>query len=309
MNENHEAPVSDTAQHQRMIALLSELAKNEGYTQSRLPGVHFMYATEYIPPTQITYDPSIVVILQGRKIGRIGDHQVIYDPDYYLVLCVPLPFECETLGTREEPLLGVSVHVESSMVAELLMGLDTAPQPRQAVLPVAMDSTPLGDTLRGTVLRLLESLTNETDAKILGPSIVRELVYRVLEGPLGYNLRTLALPHSHQGRIGKILNRIHMNYADEFDVNALAGEAGMGVSTFHAHFKSIAHTSPIQYIKSIRLHKARVKMANEALTAAEAAMEVGYESTSQFSREYKRFFGVTPAADANMLRERYIQLL
>ena len=268
-----------------------------------------MHSTEYVQPTPITYQPSIVVIVQGKKTGRIGDRRVLYDPDHYLVLCVPLPFECETLGTPEEPLLGVSVRVSSSLVAELLLDLDAAPRDRRAALPKAMDSTPLDDAMRGTVLRLLESLTSETDARIIGPTIIRELVYRVLQGPLGYNLRTLALPHSHEGRIGKILNRIHMNYADEFDVNELAREAGMAVSTFHNHFKSVARISPIQYIKSIRLHKARLKMVNEAMTASEAALEVGYESASQFSREYKRFFGATPAADAELLREQLIHLI
>ena len=309
MNESTATPDLDNMLNKRMISLLSGLVKNEGYTESRLPGVYFMHSTEYVPPTPITYQPCIVVIVQGKKTGRIGDRRVLYDPDHYLVLAVPLPFECETLGSPEEPVLGVSVQVSSSLVAELLLDLDAAPHDRRAALPQAMDSTPLDDAMRGTVLRLLESLTSETDARIIGPAIIRELVYRVLQGPLGYNLRTLALPHSHEGRIGKILNRIHMNYADEFDVNELAREAGMAVSTFHNHFKSVARISPIQYIKSIRLHKARLKMVNEAMTASEAALEVGYESTSQFSREYKRFFGATPAADAELLREQLIHLI
>ena len=292
-----------------MVGLISELVEHEGYTESRLPGVYFMYSTEYIPPSPTTYCPSIVVIVQGRKVGLFGDRRVVYDPNHYLVLCVPVPFECETLGTPKEPLLGITVQLSSNLIAELLLDLDTVPQSRHEGPPVALDSTPLDDDLREAIFRLLKSLSDETDAKILGPSIIRELVYRVIRGPLGHNLRTLALPHSHQGRIGKILNRIHMNYAETFDVEELAREAGMGVSTFFTHFKSIALTSPIQYIKSVRLHKARLKMTNEGITAAEAAIEVGYESVSQFSREYKRFFGLTPAADAEQLRQRFIHLI
>lgn len=309
MSEQNKHPSIDTTAQQSMIRLMTGLATHEGYTESRLPGIHFMYSTEYIPPSPVTYSPCIVVILQGKKIGRFGDRQVIYDPDHYLVLCVPMPFECETLGTADEPLLGISVQLSTTLIAELLLDLDATPQPRPTPPPIAMESTPLDEDLRSIIFRLLISLTDETDAKILGPSIIRELVYRVLRGPLGHNLRTLALPHSHQGRIGKILNRIHMNYAETFDVDELAREAGMGVSTFFSHFKSIALTSPIQYIKSIRLYKARLKMANEAMTAAEAAIAVGYESVSQFSREYKRFFGISPAADAEQFRKRFIHLI
>jgi AraC-like DNA-binding protein len=127
---------------------------------------------------------------------------------------------------------------------------------------------------------------------------VREITYRVLQGNLGHNLRALAAPHSHFGQISRVLQRMHTDYADTYDVEDLAREAGMSVSTFHAHFKAVTSSSPLQYVKNVKLHKARMLMVHEGASAGAAAAEVGYESVSQFSREFKRLFGAGPAAEA-----------
>ncbi|HEY9155902.1 MAG TPA: helix-turn-helix domain-containing protein, partial [Opitutaceae bacterium] len=156
---------------------------------------------------------------------------------------------------------------------------------------------------------LAEALRSKDDARILGPAIVREITYRVLLGKLGGNVRALAAPQSHFGQISRILNRLHAEYAAPVDTESLAREAGMSVSTFHAHFKAITASSPLQYLKTIRLHKAQLLMVNDGASAAEAAMRVGYESASQFSREFKRHFGATPAARAEHLRTRLISLI
>jgi AraC-like DNA-binding protein len=151
-------------------------------------------------------------------------------------------------------------------------------------------------------VRLLESLQSSDDARILGPQIVREITYRVLTGPLGANLRGLAAPQSHFGQITRVLNRLHTDYAGSHDIEALARDAGMSISTFHVHFKRVTASSPLQYLKTIRLHKARTLMVHDGLGAAAAAIKVGYESASQFSREFKRHFGGSPAEVAAQLR-------
>ena len=285
----------------RLVSLLSELARGEGFGPSLLPGVQFMRSTQHVPRSPITYDPSIVIIGQGRKTGYHGGKTIVYDPNNYLVLSVPLPFECETEGSLEAPLLGLSVGVSPAVISELLTQIEQ-PQPANGSRPQAIQATLLNDALSNATVRLLECLRSADDARILGPQLVREIIYRVLLGDLGHNLRALAAPHSHFGQISRVLNRIHTDYARSYDMGALAREAGMSVSTFHAHFKAVTSSSPLQYLKNVRLHKARMLMVHGGANAGTAALRVGYESASQFSREFKRLFGDGPAAVATQLR-------
>ena len=174
--------------------------------------------------------------------------------------------------------------------------------------PQAMQATALDDALGEATARLLESLRSAGDARILGPQIVREIIYRVLLGKLGQNLRVLAAPESHFGQISRVLNRMHTDYSRAYDMAMLARDAGMSVSTFHARFKAVTSSSPLQYLKNVRLHKARMLMVQEGVNASGAALRVGYESASQFSREFKRLFGDGPAAAAAKLRKTLMQL-
>lgn len=286
----------------QMIPLIAALAGSaEGFRPSALKEVRLMRATGHIPRAPITYDPSIVLIAQGRKLGHLEDQSFIYDADNYLVLSVPLPFECETFGTPAKPLLGLSVSVTASGISELLMEMEPSPAPPPAP-PRAVYSSPLTEPLADAALRLLQALQAPAEARILGPQIIREITYRVLLGEQGQALRALANPHSNFGQIARILRRIHTDYAETLDIGTLAREAGMSLSTFHNHFKAVTSSPPLQYIKSIRLHKARMLMVHENETAGGAALRVGYESPSQFNREFKRFFGGTPAEVAARLR-------
>lgn len=291
----------------RMVALLRELAHGEGFQPSVLPGVRFMRSTRHTPRTPVAYDPSIVIIAQGRKFGHLGEQRFTYDRNNYLVLSVPLPFECETFGSPEEPLLGLSVSVTPAAVAELAIQLEPAPT-RATESPRAVEAAPLDPPVSEAALRLVESLRTTSDTRILGPQRVRELIYRVLQGPLGGNLRALAAPQSHFGQISQVLNRIHTQFEQVRDVESLAREAGMSVSTFHTHFKAVTSSSPLQYLKTIRLHKARMLMVHDGMNAGTAAHQVGYESVSQFSREFKRLFGAPPSVVAGPLREMLIRL-
>lgn len=291
----------------RLVSLLSELVQAEGFIPSRLPGVTFMRSLRRIPRDPIVYEPGIVIIAQGRKTGFIGGRKIVYDANHYLVLSVPLPFECETEGSPETPLLGVAIGVTPAIVTELLMQMDQL-RPMNGSQPQAMQATALDDALGEATVRLLESLRSAGDARILGPQIVREIIYRVLLGKLGQNLRVLATPDSHFGQISRVLNRLHTDYSRSYDMTMLARDAGMSVSTFHARFKAITLSSPLQYLKNVRLHKARMLMVQEGVNASGAALRVGYESASQFSREFKRLFGDGPAAAAAKLRRSLIQL-
>lgn len=293
--------------HDRRLATqLGELAHGQGFSASRLPGVKFMRSTRHVPRSPVAYEPSIVIIAQGRKTGHLGGRRFVYDANHYLVLSVPLPFECETEGSSDEPLLGVSIAVTPALVGDLLLQIGQAPRNRTP--PLAIQATALSEALFEATVRLLECLRTADDARILGPQIVREITYRVLQGDLGQNLRALASPHSHFGQISRVLHRIHTDYARAHDLPTLAREAGMSVSTFHEHFKAVTARSPLQYVKNVRLHKARMLMVHEGLNAGTAAERVGYESASQFSREFKRFFGGSPASVAAEMREGLIRL-
>jgi AraC-like DNA-binding protein len=292
---------ADTAVKGKLVELLGALAIKEGFSPSNLAGVQFLRSNKPFPRMPVVYEPSIVIVGQGKKIGYLGDQVYTYDPYNYLVLSVPLPFECETLATPEEPYLAVSVRVDPVMVGELLIEMDDD-IPDKGTAERGIISTPMTDDMISATVRLLDCLQSPLDSRILGPHNVREIIYRVLYGEQGGALRALAVRHSRFSQIARVLRRIHTEYDKELDMEFLAGEANMSVSTFHHNFKAVTSSSPLQYLKSIRLHKALMLMIQDGLNANTAAGKVGYESASQFSREFKRYFGNTPADEAAKLR-------
>ncbi len=286
-----------------LAEIIGRLARGQGLSESRLEGVRFMRATRSTPRAPIVYDPSIVIVAQGRKRGYLGSEVFTYDAEHYLVLSVPLPFECEVEASVEEPMLGLSIRVEPALVADLLVAMHGAiPGVPTAEVPRGIYATPLDAGLRDAATRLAACLASEADARILGPGLVREITYRVLRGERSATLRALAAQDGHFGQIARALRRIHADYAQALRVEDLARHAGMSVSNFHLKFKAATSTPPLDYVKTIRLHKARLLMVHEGVGASPAASRVGYASASQFSREFKRLFGSTPAVEAARLR-------
>ncbi|WP_058836146.1 AraC family transcriptional regulator [Luteimonas abyssi] len=288
----------------RTIASIKRQARQQGITGTALEGVTLLRADRSATAAKALYEPSVVILVQGRKRGVHGGTQFVYDARHYLVLSVPLPFEVQTEASAQTPLLGLSLRVDPGTVAELLLELDPAMRPGGGhVAPTTMFATRLDEPLEDAVLRLVEALESPVEARVLGPGIVREIMYRVLIGEQGDGLRAALRPGGDFARLAGVLRRIHADYAYGFDVATLAHEAGMSVPAFHARFKAVTTTTPIQYIKAIRLHQARVLMIREGLTAAAAAGRVGYESPSQFSREFKRLFGRSPSDEVRQLRD------
>lgn len=292
---------------QSMIDLLLKLAPNEGYTLSILDGVKLMRANRYIPRMPVLYEPCIVVVLQGKKLGYLGNQIFQYDPQQFLVLSLPLPFESETIGTPEEPMLAVSIRINLAVVAELVLSLDS--NNLQSELPqLGMVSTAMDDKLSDAVIRLLEVLAAPQECEVLGASIMREIYYRVLTGKQGAAIRETLMHQSHFSKIGKALKRIHADFASGLDVAILAKEANMSVAAFHSNFKALTATSPMQYLKTARLHKARLHMMQDGMSASTASRKVGYVSISQFSREFKRFFGRTPMNEVAEMKHSLIEM-
>lgn len=278
----------------RMVELLAALAPREGFHETILDGVKLRCSHRNEPRTPVMYEPSVYFVASGRKKGYVGDRCLVYDPNNYLVLSVPLPFECEAETGIGEPLLGISVRLDIGVISELAASMDSSMAQRSAQSVACVYATPMDAALGGAVLRLLECLQSPIEAAILGPSIKREITYRVLCGPRQETLLAMLGRNGDETRVHTVLRRIHAKYSEPLNIGLLSAEIGMSASAFHHHFKAVTLTSPLQYLKAVRLHKARMLMLHEGLGAAIAADRVGYESASQFSREFKRLFGYSP---------------
>jgi AraC-like DNA-binding protein len=286
----------------RMVALLSELATCEGLHNTILAGVKVRRSDRNEPRTPVLYEPSIYIVASGRKKGYVGDRCLVYDPNNYLVLSVPLPFECEAETGDGEPLLGLSVRMEIGIISELAVSMDARLTSQSADTLACVHATPLDLELGDAAIRLLECLRSPVDAAVLGPAIKREITYRVLCGPRGETLLAMLGRNGQAAQIHVVLRLMHARYFEPLNVARLAAEVGMSVSALHHHFKAVTSASPVQYIKAVRLHKARMLILHDGVGAAVAADRVGYESASQFSREFKRFFGRSPIEEFRCVR-------
>ncbi|CAN7468006.1 AraC family transcriptional regulator [Caballeronia sp. LjRoot29] len=288
-----------------MIALLTALAPQEGYNLTALRDVRVLRSDRALSRTPVLYDPGIVIVCQGTKRGFFGDRVYVYDEQHYLAVAVPVPFTMETDATPECPLLAIYMHLDFQVAAELMIQIDSHGLLKSDDAPLTMMSSPMDAGMRASVLRFLEAMNQPLDAAILGAGLVRELYFRVLTGEQGHAMRAALSMQGQFGKIGRALERIHATYAEPLDLPVLASEAGMSVPTFHSHFKAITSTSPMQYVKSTRLHQARLLMVRQGITAEVACHAVGYASSSQFNREFKRLFGLTPAAETKRLRDTF----
>jgi AraC-like DNA-binding protein len=296
---------SQNDNRRRLASLLNEVAAQEGIHQTVIEGVEVVRRSRPMSRTPVVYQPKIVVVGQGRKRVYLGGKVYQYDPLNYLVLAVPLPAECQWEATPEEPVLLVAIDVESTMVGEILLDMDEPFLPVSST-PRGISTTPMSEELSGAVIRLIECLSSPLDSRLLGRQTVREIVYRVLCGEQGGSLRALASRDDHFTRIARVLKLVHTDYATPLSVEEMARRASMSVAAFHHNFKLVTGSSPLQYLKRIRLDRARLLMAHDGYNASAAARAVGYESASQFSREFKRLFGMTPVEETGRTRARLV---
>jgi AraC-like DNA-binding protein len=319
--------MSDAIRQRQIRDLLLQLAPTEGYTVSPLDSVRWLRSNRPLDRTPVLYEPGIVFVCQGRKRGFIGDRTIVYDARHYLVVAVPVPFTMETDASQEAPLLAAYLRLDPGLAAEVALAIDQGGGTRdrgpsalgsveqvepvghdeqvEPVDPLGLEASPMDDRIEATLLRFLEAMVDPVEVAVLGPALLRELYFRVLSGPQGATLRTVLGERGHLGRIALALRRIHADYAERLDVSRLAREAGLGLAAFHAHFKTVTQTTPMQYLKSTRLHRARLLMLQKGMTAAAAADRVGYASASQFSREFRRLFGQTPQAEVARLKASF----
>ena len=282
----------------RKIAFFMDKEENR---ITEISGVSLHRRTSPTPPCRTTYHPGIIVVAQGSKQVNLGRTSFTYDESRFLLTAVDLPI-VSWVGeaTEEVPCLVLSLRLDMSMVRELLgrEEIHVAEAPSDSPAMSIGETTP---EFLNACCRLLDLLDNPQDIPFLSGLIQREIIYRILRGPEGARLRAVATLGDQSHRTAKAIAWITANYAKPLLVEELAKLASMGVSTLHHHFRMLTAMSPLQYQKQVRLQSARSLMLNNGLDAASAAFEVGYESATQFNREYSRFFGQPPMRDIRAL--------
>ncbi len=297
------------AAKQSVIEARKELARRiadrtvaEGDALTDVPGLRLYRRSATTACTSAAYEPSLVVFLQGQKRINVGKSTYICDGSNFLLTSVDLPVVSQVISaTEKEPLLGLILTLEMPAVREILSKQEFHLREESAdarAMAVGVTSLELLDACS----RLVGLIDSPQDIPILGNLIQREIIYRLLCSPQGKHLGAIATLGEQSHRTAKAVEWLRMNYAKPLRVEELAAMARMGVSTLHHQFRSLTAMSPLQYQKQLRLHVARERMLSEGLDAASAAFEVGYESASQFNREYSRFFGDPPMRDIKARR-------
>lgn len=268
-----------------------------------VPGLSLFRREEPTEPITGMYQPSICLVAQGAKRVILGEDTYVYDAHHYLITSVHLPTVVQVIeASREKPYLGLRLTFDQREISQL-MADSHLPPPRTQQSSRGMATGEVTLALVNAFVRLIDLLDAEEDIPILAPVIQREIFYRLLVGDQGARLRQIAAAGSQSQQIARAIEWLKGNFTQPLRVDDLAAKARMSTSTFHHHFRSMTALSPLQYQKQLRLQEARRLMLAERLDAANAAFQVGYESPSQFSREYNRLFGAPPLRDVTNLRQ------
>lgn len=264
-------------------------------------GLTFYRAEAPIERVRTNYWPALCVLAQGIKQVVVGERIYQYDPLNYLVVTVGLPVTARIVkASPKQPLLGLTIDLNPAHIGELL--LEMPDDKTRSGQPAALAVSEISDQLLDAVTRLVHLLDDPDDAAVLAPLFEREILYRLLRGKHASLLREVVSAGSHLSQIARATDWIRTHYSEHVSIDDLAGLADMSVTSFHRHFKAITAMSPLQYRTQMRLQEARRLMLVDADNASTIALGVGYESVSQFSRDYRRMFGMPPAADAARLR-------
>ncbi|WP_339112844.1 AraC family transcriptional regulator [Thioclava sp. GXIMD2076] len=285
-----------------LIDQAARLAPRAGYNPTALSGLRILRSEAVLEDVPVLYRPGAVFVLQGAKQGFLDGNVYRYDADHYLAVSVPVPFRMASQADPEEPLLALYLEFDLQLAAEIAVALEAVGEPMPAQAR-SLVSSPLEPRMRELLGRVLATLSDPQECAILGAGLLRELHYRVLVGPQGSALRAALRQRGPAGRIVESLGRIRESFMAGLSVPDLAAGAGMSVPSYHAHFKQLTGTSPVQYIKAMRLHEARLRIARNHGSIAGIAIEVGYQSASQFSRDFRRYFGRSAKEEARWMRD------
>jgi AraC-like DNA-binding protein len=288
--------------HQQLAAMVGRFAKADGGHQTAIAGLTLFRRSAPGPQFHGVYEPALSLIAQGAKRVMVGDDTYDYDHVHCLVTSVDLPVISQVMrASGDEPYLGVVLDINPRRIREL-MAEPGLPKPRPIPVGRGMAVNSLSVPILDAVVRLVRLLDTPQDIPVLGPLLEREILYRLLTGEQGMRLRHIAVADSQMHQVSKAIDWIRKNFAQPLRIEVLAQTVNMSASSLHHNFKAITGMSPLQYQKRLRLQEARRLMLAEMLDAAPAAHQVGYESPSQFCREYGRLFGAPPGRDIAQLR-------
>lgn len=291
------------ASQEELVERISRLLPADGVTQV-LKGVHLARTSTPFERLHSTLEASFCVIAQGSKEVLLGDQRYVYDADHYLITTLELPRTSQVLeASRERPYLSFRLELDPQLVSAVMVESGQFAPPRNPVEMRAIDVSPLGANLLDAVVRLVRLQDAPSEAQILMPMIVREIIYRLLKGSQGGRLSHLTMIGGYTPDIARAVQMIRQNFDQPLRVEQLAHELGMSVSGFHYHFKAVTAMSPLQFQKQLRLQEARRLLLSENLDATSAAYRVGYNDAAHFNREYKSVFGIPPMRDVQRIRE------
>ena len=270
---------------------------------SAVPALSLFRQDEPTEPMSAVYEPSICMVVQGAKRVLLGDETYEYNDHQYLITSVDLPTFFQVIeASKERPLLGLKLTFDIQEVSGLLID-SNFPHHRAQQSGHGMATSEITLPLLTAFQRLIDLLDEEHDIPVLAPIIRKEIIYLLLVGEQGARLRQIAAAGSQSQQVARAIVWLKNNFTQQLRIDNLASQASMSTSSFHNHFRSMTALSPLQYQKHLRLHEARRLMLAESMDAANAAFQVGYESPSQFSREYNRMFGAPPLRDITKLRQ------
>ncbi|EGQ8115710.1 AraC family transcriptional regulator [Vibrio parahaemolyticus] len=288
---------------QKLAKLIDRWTGDANQYDTPISGLRFSRWTTPTPPTSYTHNPSICLIAQGRKRVLLGEESFIYDANHFLISSVDLPIIANIIeASEEQPYLGLIMELDLTEISQLIVDSELAfTQSKEAQKGIAVGE--LSESLLDAFVRLAELLDEGQNIKILAPIIKREIFYRLLMSEQGTRLHQIVTAGSHSHQIAKAIDWLKNNFVKPLSVGDLASYTGMSKSSFYTHFRSMTSMTPLQFQKKLRLSEARRLMLTENLDAMAATFKVGYESPSQFSREYNRLFGAPPSKDIKSLRE------
>lgn len=286
-----------------LAKLIERYSGQDGNHSTAIPALFFTRLSNAVGPKHGVYNPSLCIIVQGAKEVLLGKERFTYSPADYLIASVNLPVTAQVVeASPTHPYLAFKLEFKPSEILEVLRHSQLEVDQKEKAKR-GMYVNPIDSFMLDAVIRLVRLLDNPKDIPVLAPLFKKEILYRVLQGPHGAALKQMTIEGSSSLQIGDVVEHIMKNYDSSFRIEDLAEIANMSVSSFHRHFKEVTAMSPIQFQKQIRLQKARNLLLSESADAADVAFRVGYESPSQFSREYSRMFGLPPREDIKQLRE------
>jgi AraC-like DNA-binding protein len=286
----------------RLAEILARHVEVDGIHESAIKGVGLIRASAPTMPMPVVYEPTLCLVAQGRKQAMLGTTAYVYDAAKYLVASVDLPVMGSVIeASTDRPYLCLRLNLDMAELSELAIRHPT-PEADNGAPPVGLALNETTPELLEAAVRLAGLLDTPRDIDELAPLVVREILYRLLTGPGNGLVRHMAQANSRLNQIARAIVWIRAHYTEAWNIDDLADVAGMSRSSFHAHFKAVTSMSPLEFRTQLRLQEARRIMVAEAMDAASAGFRVGYESPSQFSRDYGRAFGMPPARDALRLR-------